>query len=74
MYVSLGFLVSTARRNLGKLTSLAIDHKMTAVAIGRVDSGSSLKLKMGTEERLLFDFSKGPVLTPRVPPHWLSPS
>ena len=65
MYISLGFLVSLPLRNLKQLTTIAQEHGLSAVRIGVVDDSSSFRLKLGNDEQILFDFSKGPVLTPK---------
>jgi len=65
MFISLGFLVSASSENIATITEIAERHSMTAVVIGSVDMSKSLRLKQGEEEAILFDFSQGPVLTPR---------
>ncbi|TFG12893.1 hypothetical protein EU537_07965 [Candidatus Thorarchaeota archaeon] len=65
MYISLGFLIAIPVRNVPKVSRIAQDHEMEAIRIGEVDSGASLRLRMGDEEKVIFDFSKGPILTPR---------
>ena len=65
MYISLGFLVAVPPKNLSKVTEIAGLHMMTAVPIGSVDKSKSLRLRQGSEEIIMFDFSKGPILTPR---------
>ncbi len=65
MFISSGFLVSASREELDKITSIANAHKMTAVKIGVVNDSKQLSLRLGTDEMVLFDFSQGPVLTPR---------
>lgn len=65
MFVSLGFLVSVAPDNLQRLQHIVTEHGLVAARIGCVDDSSKLCLRLGTEARVLFDFSSGPVLTPR---------
>lgn len=65
MYISLGFLVAIPSPHLDQLNAIVKQHEMTATHIGFVDSTPSLRLRMGGEERIMFDFSAGPVLTPR---------
>ena len=65
MYISLGFLVSVSRANISAVRKVAEDHGMTMIEIGVVDDSTSLRLKRGSEEVIMFDFSKGPILTPR---------
>lgn len=65
MYISLGFLLTTSPENAPKVARVAAEHGMTSEAIGKVDDSSGLRLKRGPDEQVLFDFSKGPVLTPR---------
>ncbi|MGY5853210.1 MAG: AIR synthase-related protein [Candidatus Thorarchaeota archaeon] len=68
MFISLGFLVSLDPTHLSQLSQIAEDHGMTAIRIGQVDDISSLRLRWGSDERVMFDFSKGPLLTPRGTP------
>ena len=65
MFISLGFLVSAPPEVFSQLEKIVHNHSMSAVIIGFVDDSSSLRLKKGNEEATLFDFSQGPVLTPR---------
>ena len=65
MFISLGFLVTTSPINLERLTSIVREHEMNAAVIGNVDSTRTLRLKLDSEEEILFDFSKGPILTPK---------
>lgn len=67
MYVSLGFLVAVPPDNLERLNHTARAHRMTAVQVGVTDHLRSLRLRMSGEERVMFDFSHGPVLTPSAP-------
>ncbi|MFW9909218.1 MAG: AIR synthase related protein [Candidatus Thorarchaeota archaeon] len=64
MFVSMGFLVSTPPENLERVFSIVERHHMRAEVIGIVDSTDSLRIRLGDEELVLFDFSEGPVLTP----------
>ena len=66
MYISLGFLVATKEENLTKLKQVAKDHELSACRIGIVDDTRVVKLSMNGEFRVMFDFTKGPVLTPRT--------
>lgn len=65
MYISLGFLVATPPESVETVETIVGDHEMVSVIVGSVDDEKSLRLKMGSEERIMFDYSKGPVLTPR---------
>ncbi|MGY5861018.1 MAG: AIR synthase related protein [Candidatus Thorarchaeota archaeon] len=65
MYISLGFLVSIARGNINAVRKVAEDHGMTITVVGDVDDSTSLRLRRDSEEVIIFDFSKGPILTPR---------
>ncbi len=65
MFISVGFLVAVSTSNLERLASVAMEHTMNAAVIGSVDNSKKLRLKLDSEEEILFDFSKGPVLTPR---------
>jgi hypothetical protein len=39
---------------------------MTTARIGLVDNGRSLRLKLASEEGIMFDYSEGPLLIPKV--------
>ncbi len=65
MYISLGFLVAAPRENLTKLEDIASSHGMSSSIVGVVDDSNAVRLKLGDEERVLFDFSKGGVLIPK---------
>ena len=66
MYISLGFLVATTEENFQNLKQLAKEHDLSACRIGSVDDTREVKLSMDGEVRVMFDFTKGPVLTPRT--------
>jgi len=66
MYISLGFLVATREENLSDLKQVANEHDLSACRIGSVDDTRKVKLSMGGESQSMFDFKKGPVLTPRT--------
>ena len=66
MYLSLGFLVATNEENLPDLKKVAKEHELSACRIGKVDDTRVVKLIMDGESRVMFDFTKGPVLTPRT--------
>lgn len=65
MYISLGFLVALREKNVRRASQIVRDHGMEIASIGHVDGSHSLRLRSGRENRVLFDFSRGPVLTPR---------
>jgi len=65
MYISLGFLVATSKENYSKLEHVARDHSLFPCIIGAVDNSKEIKLALDGEERIVFDFTKGPVLTPK---------
>ena len=65
MFISLGFLVSIAPGDIERIQQVAASHGLHATEIGRVDDSSKLSLKLGNDSRVLFDFSSGPVLTPK---------
>jgi selenophosphate synthetase-related protein len=65
MFISLGFLVAAKSSSFESIRSIVQQHEMSAVIIGLVDENRSLRLRMGDAEEILFDFSKGPVLTPK---------
>lgn len=66
MYISLGFLVATKEENLPALKEVAKNHELSACKIGTVDDTKKVKLTMSGDSRIMFDFTKGPVLTPRT--------
>ncbi len=65
MYISLGFLVTVNSKNLPLVSKVAEECGMTIVQVGEVDDTLSLRLRMATEERVMFDYSRGPLLTPK---------
>jgi selenophosphate synthetase-related protein len=65
MFISLGFLVATERENLVHLQDIVTSHDLSSMVIGSVDDSNEVKLRLGNEERVLFDFSKGSVITPK---------
>ncbi|MHA2358944.1 MAG: AIR synthase related protein [Candidatus Thorarchaeota archaeon] len=65
MYISLGFLVATNKENLSKLEEIASTHGLSSSIVGVVDETKTVRLKLGDAETVLFDFSKGGVLTPK---------
>jgi selenophosphate synthetase-related protein len=65
MYISLGFLVATPKKNHMKLEQIAEEHSLSSCIIGVVDDSRRIKLSLDGAERVLFDFTKGPVLTPK---------
>ncbi|MFW9810854.1 MAG: AIR synthase related protein [Candidatus Thorarchaeota archaeon] len=65
MYISLGFLVATQRDDLSQLQDIVSKHELTSTVIGLVDDSKTVRLRLGDDERVLFDFSKGGVITPK---------
>lgn len=65
MYISLGFLVAAPKENLELLQEIVAKHGLSSTTIGSVDDSNEVKLRLMGEERVLFDFSKGGVLTPK---------
>ena len=65
MFISLGFLVSAPLENLDLLRSIAETHGMFSAVIGQADNTQVFRLKWNDEERVMFDYTKGPVLTPK---------
>ncbi|MHA1138017.1 MAG: AIR synthase related protein [Candidatus Thorarchaeota archaeon] len=66
MYISLGFLVATTEEKLPELKRVAKEHELSACRIGSVDDTREVKLTMSGVSKVMFDFTKGPVLTPRT--------
>ncbi len=65
MFISLGFLVATSESNINRVKSIAGEHEMSISVIGTVDETQKLTLRLNDEERVMFDYSKGPILTPK---------
>ncbi|MFO7835642.1 MAG: AIR synthase-related protein [Candidatus Thorarchaeota archaeon] len=65
MYISLGFLVAVPPEKHSQLSSIGTRHGMAQIVVGRVDDSESLRLQLGEAEKPIFDFSHGPVLTPK---------
>ncbi|MFQ5831110.1 MAG: AIR synthase related protein [Candidatus Thorarchaeota archaeon] len=65
MYISLGFLVTVNPKNLPFVSNVAQECGMTIVQVGEVDDTLSLRLRMANEEQVMFDYSRGPLLTPK---------
>ncbi|MBD3404940.1 MAG: hypothetical protein GF411_02250 [Candidatus Lokiarchaeota archaeon] len=65
MYISLGFLVAVPQENKSRLFDLSAQHALYAVEIGVVNSSENLALKSGSNTEIMFDFSSGPLLTPK---------
>jgi len=65
MYISLGFLVATAKEHLTQVGRIAENHALSACIIGVVDESRVVRLSMDGEERTIFDFTRGPALTPK---------
>jgi len=64
MFVSLGFLVAASDDDLPTVLEVAGRHGLAAVVIGTVEPSHVLRLRMDGEERVLFDFTDEPLLTP----------
>jgi hypothetical protein len=65
MYVSLGFLVAVNPENVPMVTKVAHECGLGAVRVGEVDNTLSLRLRLSKEEQVMFDYSEGPLLTPK---------
>ena len=65
MFISLGFLVATSKKNLAEVQRIAEEHDLVATVVGQADESKAVKLKLGDEECVFFDFSEGGVLTPK---------
>jgi selenophosphate synthetase-related protein len=66
MYISLGFLVATPNARVNRIVKIAEEHEMTAIRIGLVDDGPSLRLRFASDEAIMFDYSEGPLLIPKI--------
>ncbi len=65
MFISLGFLIATSDDNLPRVKRIADEHGLSTTIIGRADDSKAVKLKLGDDELVFFDFSKGGVFTPK---------
>ena len=65
MYISLGFLLAATEENVDEIKRVAKDHGLSACRIGKVDESKMVKLSLGSDACVMFDFSKGSVLTPK---------
>lgn len=64
MYISLGFLLTISQEKILRVTRIATEHGMTSAVIGKVDDSRALRVRRESDHEIVFDFSKGPVLTP----------
>ncbi len=64
MFISLGYLVATNEFSFKEVMETAARHGLYAIAIGRVEESHVMKIRYQGEERILFDFREGPLLTP----------
>jgi hypothetical protein len=64
MYISLGFLVAVSPENHSRVSEICTKHGMEHVVVGEVDDSEELRLRLANREKVIFDFSHGPVLTP----------
>ena len=65
MFISLGFLIATSEDNLPQVKHIANEHGLSTTVIGYADDSKAVKLKLGDDELVFFDFSKGGVFTPK---------
>ena len=65
MFISLGFLVATSEENLPKVKRIAGVHGLSIAVIGHTDDSKAIKLRLGTDECVFFDFSECGVFTPK---------
>lgn len=65
MFISLGFLVAAPAQNAEEIALVAKQHDMTVAKIGVVNSSRALVLQKGGKRETLFDFSSGPIITPK---------
>jgi len=65
MFISLGFLVATAESNLPDVKRIAQAHGLSTTFFGQADDSKAVRLTLGKDERIFFDFSKGGFLTPK---------
>lgn len=65
MFISLGFLVATAESNLPDVKRITQAHGLSTTLFGQADDSKAVRLTLGKEERIFFDFSKGGFLTPK---------
>lgn len=65
MFISLGFLVATSDDNLPEVWRIAEKHGLATTVMGHADDSEAVKLRLGDEECVFIDFSKGGVFTPK---------
>ncbi|MFX1367413.1 MAG: AIR synthase related protein [Promethearchaeota archaeon] len=65
MFISLGFLVTTPKKDLQEVGQVAKEHGVISREIGSVDESETLRLFLGSDENVIFDYSSGPIFTPR---------
>jgi selenophosphate synthetase-related protein len=65
MFISLGFLVATSDEKLPEVKRIAKEHGLSTTVIGYTDTSKAVKLKLGEEELVFFDFTEGGVFTPK---------
>jgi selenophosphate synthetase-related protein len=65
MFISLGFLVAASDKNLPEVKRIVEEHGLEITMIGKADNSKTVKLKLGDDERVIFDFSEGGVFTPK---------
>ena len=65
MFISLGFLVAASENNLQKIKYIAEEQGLSIVVVGQADDSKAVKLKLGDDELVFFDFSDGGVFTPK---------
>lgn len=65
MFISLGFLVATSEENLSEVKRIAKAHGLSTAVIGHADDSKAVKIRLGDDERVFFDFSEGGVFTPK---------
>lgn len=65
MFISLGFLVAASPDRFDEILRITEAHDMQAVVVGSVDTSQTLRLSLDHETGILFDFTAGPVLTPK---------
>lgn len=73
MYISTGFVVTTIPENTETVLALFREHGFASSDIGTINDDQKLRLKFGSEEETVFDFTQESIVAPPKPPQIRSP-
>ncbi len=68
MYISTGFVVTTIPRRTEAVLAMFHEHGFAATSIGTINDDQKLRLKFGSEEETVFDFTRESIVAPPKPP------